>query len=478
MQPPDPSSCGTKAGLGTITAVAGLAALAGLLSAPAIAQQPPAAAIADPAYGAAQAAFLALPAADRGAIQDALVWTGDYKGVVDGQFGRGTRDSIVAYARRSHLPTDGTLDDKARASLSASAAKAKQAVGFAPATDARSGVRIGVPVKLLPKTSALTSGTRYASTDATTSLETAAAPLSEGNLPAMFDRLTANTPGRKVTYKVLKPDFLVVAGTAPNGIFYTRMTSGTVGGAAIVRGYTLIYPTALKAQFDIVSVAIANAFEPFPAAAAPPPLPQGPKLVASALAIGPARVLTILPPTACPQPQVAGRSASVARKDAATSLVLLDVPGLEAPPATRHLPFAAAPEDKTPVIVLFETAAAATDKPASELVAAAGETLAPLSATETARIAAPLQGPATGAAVFDRSGALVGLVAAVPKMPRGVAGIVPSSAYSLVAAPALDAFLGSAEPAAKAPAEPGAIRTAAEIAGEAGSSILPVVCAL
>src|SRR4051812_8941696 len=55
----------------------------------------------DPAFEAAKAAFEALPETDRRAMQDALIWTGDYKSNVDGNFGRGTRDAIVAYARRA-----------------------------------------------------------------------------------------------------------------------------------------------------------------------------------------------------------------------------------------------------------------------------------------------------------------------------------------------------------------------------------------
>ena len=48
----------------------------------------------------------------------------------------------------------------------------------------------------------------------------------------MFDRLKADAPGRHVTYKILRPDFLVVSGATPSGIFYTRMARGTVNDAS------------------------------------------------------------------------------------------------------------------------------------------------------------------------------------------------------------------------------------------------------
>ena len=51
---------------------------------------------ADPLYDSQKAAFEALPEADRKAIQDSLIWSGQYLGVVDGVFGKRTRDAIVA----------------------------------------------------------------------------------------------------------------------------------------------------------------------------------------------------------------------------------------------------------------------------------------------------------------------------------------------------------------------------------------------
>ena len=149
-------------------------------------------------------------------------------------------------------------------------------------------------------------------------------------------------------------------------------------------------------------------------------------------------------------------------------------------------------------MVLFETAAAAgAALPATELFATAGEMLAPPAGAARASITAPLQAPATGAVVFDRAGAFVGLVAAVPQMPRAVAGIVPRSTYPIVAATALAGFLGNAGRPLQAStaAQSDAISlslvfsrvpqsstaaqtagTAAEIAAEAGKSILPVTC--
>src|SRR6185437_9590965 len=84
-------------------AVLGMLVMAPSFPALAIAQtpRPPAAAPAAPdvAFAASKRAFDGLPPADRLAIQNALVWTGDYNGTVDGSFGRGTRDAMIAFAQ-------------------------------------------------------------------------------------------------------------------------------------------------------------------------------------------------------------------------------------------------------------------------------------------------------------------------------------------------------------------------------------------
>ena len=93
------------------------------------AQTPPAAA--DPAMESARQIFEGLPETERRAIQDALIWTGDYKGLVDGGFGRGTRAAMGAYARRTGATADGALAAQARSSLMAAANAARIAAGFA-----------------------------------------------------------------------------------------------------------------------------------------------------------------------------------------------------------------------------------------------------------------------------------------------------------------------------------------------------------
>jgi peptidoglycan hydrolase-like protein with peptidoglycan-binding domain len=251
-----------------LTAV--VAAVLALVPAPALAQAapPPPAPVAsaaqpDPAFEAARLAFEALPEPERRAIQDALVWTGDHVGVVSGAFGRRTFEAIAAYQKRLRLTADGILPPKPRADLLAAAQRAKDAVGFKPNRDARAGVEIGVPEKLLR------SGKRTQRRHALAERRRPdhprhPRPTRRGSGPRRPLRadLAIQAPDRKVLYKVQRPDFFVVGGETATGKFYTRAAVGPGG----IRGFSLGYDKELAKDLDRAVIAVANSFVPFPAA--------------------------------------------------------------------------------------------------------------------------------------------------------------------------------------------------------------------
>ena len=144
----------------------------------------PAAAQTDAAYEAARLAFEALPEAERKAIQEALVWTGDHNGVTSGGFGRRTFEAIVAYQKRGGLKPDGTLDVKERAALQTAAKKLKDDAKFAVVADAKTGIAIGVPQAVLPKRDVNPNGgSRWQSPDGKITLDTRAFKDGETDFP-------------------------------------------------------------------------------------------------------------------------------------------------------------------------------------------------------------------------------------------------------------------------------------------------------
>lgn len=417
----------------------------------------------DPAFEAAKAAFEAWPEAERRAVQDALVWTGEFNGVVTGGFGRRTYDGLLAYGRRTGLP--GGVEGLDRSALIAAGEAARRAAGFRVQADPASGATIGVPEGALPRRSSRPGGTRWQSADGRVTLDTRSFPAGETSLDALFERAGAASPERKVTYTLRKPDFFVVAGETAAGRFYIRYAAGPAG----IRGFSLGTDKAAASETDRLVIAIANSFVPFPegtdarpvAQAAPVPpaatRPKGlPPVRASGLLLSPTRVLTSSTALeGCRNPRIGEASAQPASRGQSGALLLkLDrTPGGRAAvPLVR----AEAPAPGEPLLVIGADAAGA--------VSVAPATAGP------AGIAAPLQPGAGGAPVLDRSGRLVGLVLSMPAAPRLAAGVMPPGRYALVPGSAVSALSVEAR-----------IDTAAHEAGAAGTPMAaaaPVLAAV
>jgi len=473
---------GNRIGTARVVAAAfafGLLPLAGPLRAqPA---PPPARPAAPPqaAFEAARAAFARLPEAERRAIQDALVWTGDYSAAASGGFGPLTFRAILAYQRRARLAPGGVLDAQERAGLQAAARRGREALDFSVVTDRATGIRIGVPARTLSKRGQNPNGgARWQSADGRITLDTRAIPAGESDLGGLYERnLAIQTPGRQVTYTVLRGDFFVITGETATGKFYTRYAAGPSG----LRGFSLGYDKGLAKEFDRTVVAIANSFEPFPsvtaapADAAPPPPPPPPArpaaiqpprsagLIATGLAVSPRKILTTAAVEACPALRVGPAPARLAHADKTTGLALLEI-NAEAPVSAAGLRTGPVTPGTAMVVLAFQQAGQT-----SSLVVAPGD------AESNRSLFAPLQPGAGGAPAFDRSGALAGLVGPMPDATRRVAGIVPPTRYRMVPAPEVARFLEGAGVTIPS-ASPAPERTAGEIAFVSGPAVVAVEC--
>ncbi len=434
-----------------------LAVAFGLLS-PIVSAQTPAPSSADDAAMAAQkAAFLALPEATRKAAQEALVWLGLYVGVNDGDFGKRTRDAILAFQASLKAPADGTLSAPQLQALLAAAQKARDASGFQVVSDPKSGAKIGAPLKLL---------------NARTSVRLDFASSGDADLAALYARLSTVTPTRKVAYKAIKPDaFFVVSGQDGATTFYTRFDKNTTANPPI-RGFTFAYPASQAAQLNRVAIAVANSFEPFPelaaapaasaavSAAAPPAPSSGPPTAvpepaATALVIAPGKALTALKAADCPNPTVAGKPVRIERADAATGLMML---------AGDFAWDGEAPRLGGPAQDLVVLGFAGQRRAASSASVAGGETW-PV-------VIAAVDKSTSGGPVFDRRGALVGLVAPIADEPKRVAGIALAAPHALIAPEAVRAFLGGGEPASGSAAP----LSAGDIAARERHALVAVFC--
>ena len=418
-----------------LAAIIGAAALPAF---PALAQQP----AASEALDAARAAFEALPEADRKAIQDALVWTGDYNGTLDGAFGKRSFDAIRAFETRSRLTADGILTPAERDALLAAAQRQRDAAGFAVIDDRRTGIRIGVPQKVLADRSETPDGSLFRARRGGGALTTDFIPATAGtDLKDLYADLSAATPGRRITYKVLRDSWFVVTGEEGADRFFTRFAATAAG----LRGFTVAYPASAAATFDRLTIAITNSFEPEPEAASattatagadgavsPGPTVSGGNAF-TAIVLDGGRALTSAAAGACKAPMVGGKPVKIEASGGA-AFVEGAFAAAGTPVAWRR------PEGTEQDVFVLGHAAIGGER---RLVATPG--VLKMAGDGTARLAAPVQPGMAGAPVIDRSGALVAIVGPLPQTMTLVAGIALGTSVPATTAESLAKSAGLAE---------------------------------
>jgi len=236
-----------------------------------------------PAAGTPRAVYAAMPEHERMAIQADLIWSGDYNGLVDTDFGDNSIAAVKAFQKRNGGKETGLLNPDERAKLSESAHKKREAAGWRMVDDRATGARLGVPGKLVTQSAPSGSGTRWQSSRGEVQVETFRIAEPGTTLAAVFERLKREPANRRVEYQVLKPDFFVAAGMQ-GGVkkFYVR---GQIKGEE-VRGVTILYDKALETTIDRVVVAVSNAFAAFPSVqAAAGPAPRRPVEYATGIVV-------------------------------------------------------------------------------------------------------------------------------------------------------------------------------------------------
>ena len=211
-------------------------------------------------FEAAKAAYDAISDSGRKAVQEALIWSGDYSGIVDGSFGRRTYDAIVGFEKQYKLKADGIIDAKEREALDAAAQKARQAVQFRKFTDPRNGLQIGMPGR----------GSRqddgHQDRDAACQRRRQRVP---GDPVVHRSGRKSRRPLREDHRGERRPQghLQVAAGRLLRGqrrgpgppVLHARR-QGTAGPASLA----FTYRANRKAELDRVTIAMANAFVPFP----------------------------------------------------------------------------------------------------------------------------------------------------------------------------------------------------------------------
>ncbi len=468
--------------------IAGLAISTSLVT-PAFAQAPrpvapqpaPAGPALDPAQAASKAAYDRLDEAERKAIQNDLIWTGDFNGVAGGEFGKRTYDAMLAFERRTQGIADGILTPPERNALKRDSDAARATLRFASITDQTTGIRIGLPQALLTQRVAVDNGAVYRRADGAVSLQLSKLPPAQA-FADLFEQMKQDGPGRKVTYRLQRPDWFVVSGEEGARKFYTRLANGPDG----VRGYTFRYPIDQSATLDRIMIAIANTFEPFPGtdvAANPARMPappaagtmvlapaliqpalraSEPRYAVSGASLGNGIVLTSKAAfNACANPTVNGQPVTLAADPAPGDIIRVTAPGLNQP-AIQIGPANSAAS-------VFTLSLEEASQRSVMVAPGRWENMG----SNAARVMSALQIGPGGAPVVDGQGRLVGIVREGPRSTRMVGGVVAATTYAVI--PVLKVEASSSASAGNAPAP--AIEPSPRLVNAAAASLVDIRCA-
>ncbi len=205
--------------------------------------------------------FASIPAGDRLKIEQELFWSGDYAGATGGD--DPMEAAIRKFQKRNKSKITGVLTDEQRAELIAAADRHAREYGWRVVVDPATGVRVGLPTKLVPKAHDAARGTRWSSAHGEVQVETFR--IRNGKLAVLFEQEKRHPKTRKIERSVLNDDNFFLSGM--QGLKYFSVRAKQRDGE--VRGFTLLYDQMMEGIVAPVMVAMASAFSPFPERAVP-----------------------------------------------------------------------------------------------------------------------------------------------------------------------------------------------------------------
>jgi S1-C subfamily serine protease len=206
----------------------------------------------------ASAAASAISPADRLKIQSALMWSGDYTGSVGGD------DPMLAairnYQKRARSRVTGVLTPVERASLLAAAKSHEDEFGWTIVMDPATGVRMGLPMKLVSQVRDAARGTRWSSAHGDVQVETFRIKDPNIKLGALFEQQKKEPVTRKVESSSLRDDSFLITGMQGLKIFSVRAYARN----GEIRGFTLLFDQMMETIVAPATAAMVSAFSPFP----------------------------------------------------------------------------------------------------------------------------------------------------------------------------------------------------------------------
>jgi peptidoglycan hydrolase-like protein with peptidoglycan-binding domain len=211
----------------------------------------------------------AMAQAERLALQSDLAWVGQYNGAITGEVSDRMVAAIKEFQKSRGGKQTGVLNPQERSVLAETARRRQDNVGWKIVTDPGTGVRLGIPTKLVPQQSSDANGVKWSSPTGTVQVLLTRRKEANPTTAKLAEHERKEPAGRNIDYTVVKPDFFVLSGLQGLKKFYLR---GAFKGDE-VRILTILYDQATENTVEPVVIAMSSAFNPFPSGAqiGPPP---------------------------------------------------------------------------------------------------------------------------------------------------------------------------------------------------------------
>jgi len=196
-------------------------------------------------------------------VQEGLIALGDYNGLAEGTFGKGTRSAIAKYQAREGRPATGELTAVDAVMLGASALQFKEKLGWRSLDMSKSGISMSYPAAFLtervpaPPDSGLEI---FRASDQTWLLSVSRTVNADS---AQFDaafRSFSERPNIQITYQFRRQNYFIISGNEKGHILYYRAELRNNE----IRSYTLLWPDQGDTQLhQNISVLMSSSFYPF-----------------------------------------------------------------------------------------------------------------------------------------------------------------------------------------------------------------------
>ncbi|HUF56273.1 MAG TPA: serine protease [Thermohalobaculum sp.] len=206
-----------------------------------------------------------LPEPQRKAIQEALVWSGDYEARIDGVLGPATESAIRRFQAREGFRATGTLLQRDIDRLLEIRNEWTERFGWEIRRFPNLGLRLGIPAALMREPEPTEHGLRFRSREDRPRSELrlySARPMSEARFRELREELVNRDHFGQDTYDAGDADWFVFSGTSEAGVEqYTYLVNREHG----VRGFSFRYLERDAAELSRLNVAMYNSLDTFPA---------------------------------------------------------------------------------------------------------------------------------------------------------------------------------------------------------------------